>query len=148
MLPADMVGGVSAARAADLEVGGELLKDFVSRVDGVIRTLAASAGNPAKVGEQTIRASSLSNGRADVFPEAHILFAQYNSIHAQLTTLSKTLHLQIEAIGIAVKGAAEGFENLELDQRQRFWAIHWQLESMQDNKSGQYSGEGTSEMEL
>ncbi|GEC06380.1 hypothetical protein SSP24_40350 [Streptomyces spinoverrucosus] len=148
MLPADMVGGVSAARAADLEASGEALGEFVSRVDAVLRTLEESAGDPAKVGAQTIRASSLSNGRADVFPEAQSLYTQYNSVHEQLTTLSKTLHLQIEAIGIAVKGTANGFDELELEQRQRFWAIQWEIDQIQGQKSGQYSGEGKSEMEL
>ncbi|QIJ66754.1 hypothetical protein G7Z13_25805 [Streptomyces sp. JB150] len=146
MLPADMVGGVSAASKADLEVSGELLKDFVSRVDGVLRSLEASAGNPARVGAQTIKPSSLSNGRADVFPEAHSLYTQYNSVHEQLTTLSKTLHLQIEAIGIAVKGAANGFDQLELEQRQRFWAIQWEISQLQERTSGRHDGEGTSGM--
>ncbi|MFC9915160.1 hypothetical protein [Streptomyces sp. NPDC127197] len=146
MLPADMVGGVSAARAADLEASGEALSDFVSRVDAVLRGLEESAGNPSKVGAQTIKASSLSNGRADVFPEAHSLYAQYNSVHEQLTTLSKTLHLQIEAIGIAVKGASIGFDNLEEEQRQRFWAIQWEIDQIQDRKSGQHAGEGKSGM--
>ncbi|MER6344193.1 hypothetical protein ACWC10_07330 [Streptomyces sp. NPDC001595] len=148
MLPADMVGGVSAARAADLEASGEVLSDFVSRVDGVLRTLEGSAGNPTRVGAQTIKPTSLSSGRSDVFPEAHSLYTQYNSVHEQLTTLSKTLHLQIEAIGIAVKGASIGFDALEEDQRRRFWAIQWEIDSMQDKRSDQYAGQGKSEMEL
>ncbi|KOX03685.1 hypothetical protein ADK65_05455 [Streptomyces sp. NRRL B-1140] len=138
------MGGVSAARAADLEVSGELLKDFVDRVDAVLRDLEGSAGNPTKVGAQTIKASSLSNGSAGVFPEAQSLHAQYNSVHEKLTALSKTLHLHIEAIAIGVKGAANGYDQLEDDQRRRFWAIRWELESMQDDKSGQYSREDES----
>ncbi|MEV0240014.1 DUF2563 family protein [Streptomyces sp. NPDC050674] len=145
MLPADM-GGVSAARAADLEVSGELLQDFVDRVDAVLRNLEASAGSPAKVGAQTLRPSSLSNGRAGVFPEAQSLHAQYNGVHEKLTALSKTLHLHIEAIAIGVKGAANGYDTLEDDQRRRFWAIRWELESMQDDKSGQYTREDESGM--
>jgi len=146
VLPADMAGGVSAARAADLEVSGELLKDFVSRVDGVLRNLEGSAGNPARVGAQTIKASSLSNGGAGLFPEAHSLYTQYNGVHEQLTTLSKTLHLQIEAIGIAVKGAANGFDKLEDEQRQRFWEIQWEIDRIQGQQGGQYTGEGKSGM--
>ncbi|MFD7438973.1 hypothetical protein [Streptomyces sp. NPDC059861] len=137
---------MSAARAADLEASGEALGDFVSRVDAVLRTLEESAGNPSRVGAQTIRATSLSNGRADVFPEAHSLYTQYNNVHEHLTTLSKTLHLQIEAIGIAVKGASIGFDKLEEEQRRRFWAIQWEIDQIQGEKSGQYSGKGKSGM--
>lgn len=146
MLPDDMAGGVSAARATDLEVSGELLKDFVDRVDAVLRGLEESAGNPTRVGAQTIKASSVSSGRADVFPEAQSLYSQYNSVHEQLTTLSKTLHLHIEAIAIAVKGAANGYDKLEDEQRRRFQEIRWELESMQDDKSGRHSSKSESGM--
>jgi hypothetical protein len=141
VLPAD-------ASRKDLEVSSKLLKEFVDRVDAVLRDLEESAGNPTKVGAQTIRASSLSNGRADVFPEAQSLYAQYNSVHEQLTTLSKTLHLHIEAIGIGVKGAANGYDKLEDDQRRRFQEIRWELDSMQGDKRGQYARKDKSEMGL
>ena len=72
---------------------------------------------------QGIRKTSLSNGPAPTFPEATNLYDQYHRVHEELTFLSKTLHLQIEATAIAVQGAAHGFENLEEEQRQRFWAV-------------------------
>ncbi|MEU4035702.1 hypothetical protein [Streptomyces collinus] len=134
MLPDDMVGGVSAARAADLEASGDALEDFVGKVDKVLSTLESSAGNPTKVSAQTIRQSSLTSGAESVFPEAHGLYKQYNRVHAELTSLSKTLHLQIEAIGIAVMGANRGFDNLEEEQRQRFWAIQNQIDNIQGAK--------------
>lgn len=134
MLPADMVGGVSATRAADLEVSGDLLTAFVSRVDAVLRDLEGSAGNPTKVGAQGIRKSSLSSASESVFPEAYNLYAQYDRVHQELTSLSKTLHLQIEATGIAVQGAAHGFDKLEEEQRQRFWAIQAEIRDIQDVK--------------
>jgi hypothetical protein len=127
VLPADMVGGVSAARAANLEASGEALSDFASKVDKVLGNLESSAGNPAKVGAQTIKATSLTSGAESVFPEAHGLYSQYTRVHTELTSLAKSLHLQIEAIGIAVQGARVGFDNLEEEQRQRFWAIQEQI---------------------
>ncbi|WP_330337475.1 hypothetical protein [Streptomyces sp. NBC_00557] len=127
MLPADMVGGVSATRAANLEASGEALDTFVKRVDNVLKTLEGSAGNPAKIGAQTINAASLTSGGRDIFPEAHGLYDQYKRVHGELTRLSRNLHLQIEAIGIAVQGARVGFDNLEEEQRQRFWAIQAQV---------------------
>ncbi|MEV5317766.1 hypothetical protein AB0K92_08875 [Streptomyces sp. NPDC052687] len=146
MLPADMVGGASAARKADLEASNEALKKFVSQVDEVLQRLEGSAGNPKRVSAQTISASSLSNGGAGVFPEAHSLYTQYNSVHEQLTTLSKTLHMHIEAIGIAVKGAAHGYTALEDDVRRRFYEIQAEIKEIRQNASGQYTGKDDSGM--
>ncbi|WP_345943379.1 hypothetical protein [Streptomyces sp. SID8352] len=127
MLPADMVGGVSAARAANLEVAGEALGTFVKRVDGVLRDLAGSPGDPKRVGAQTIAPTALNSGAASAFPEAYGLYLEYQRVHEKLTSLSTTLHLQIEAIQIAVQGAHVGFDNLEEEQRRRFWAIQTRL---------------------
>ncbi|MFF0159541.1 hypothetical protein ACFYRY_18695 [Streptomyces sp. NPDC005263] len=128
----DSSGGASASRAADLEVSGELLTQFVNRVDAVLRKLQASAGNPTKVSAQGIRKTSLGNvPDTSTFPEAHRLYEQYDRVHQELTSLSKTLHLQIEATGIAVQGAAHGFDNLEEEQRQRFWAIQTEIRDIQ-----------------
>ncbi|WP_416986076.1 DUF2563 family protein [Streptomyces sp. T028] len=132
MLPMDGSGGVSAASAANLKTSGEALTTFMKRVDAVLADLEKSAGNPTRVGAQTIKAGSLNSGSVAAFPEAQGLYSQYNRVHQELTALSKTLHLQIEAIGIAVKGAHVGFGNLEEEQRQRFHAIQAQISQIQD----------------
>jgi len=142
VLPADMVGGVSATRAANLEASGEALDKFVSRVDAVLRDLEASAGNPTRVGAQTIRQGALSSGTG-AFHEADNLHSQYGAVHQQLTTLSKTLHLQIEAIGIAVQGAKGGFDQLEEDQRRRFWEIQTQITHLHTSGGAKHSGDST-----
>ncbi|MFE4666381.1 hypothetical protein ACFRI7_26755 [Streptomyces sp. NPDC056716] len=119
----------------DLQVD-EALRVFVSRVDEVLRDLEQSAGSPTKVGGQTINASSLGNG-SSIFSEPTELYTQYNRVHNELTTLSKTLHLQIEAYGIAAKGAADGFQNLEEEQRRRFWEIQRQIRELgRDDSTG------------
>ncbi|WP_435796871.1 hypothetical protein [Streptomyces flaveolus] len=141
MLPADMVGGVSAARAANLEVTGEALSTFVKRVDGVLTNLEGSPGNPTRVGAQTIKPGSLAKDPS-AFPEAHALYLQYNQVHEKLTSLSKTLHLQIEAISIAVRGAHVGFDNLEEEQRRRFYAIQMQIKGLQDAGDGKQRTQG------
>ncbi|QTE01274.1 hypothetical protein S1361_28350 [Streptomyces cyanogenus] len=144
MLPSDMVGGVSATRAANLEASGEALDKFVGQVDKVLSALEGSAGNPTKVGAQTIRASSLTSGGESEFPEAHGLYKQYTRVHHELTTLSRSLHLQIEAIGIAVKGARNGFDKLEEEQRQRFWAIQAEIKKLQPKaEDKQHASSGT-----
>ncbi|MFJ8824350.1 hypothetical protein ACIREE_21505 [Streptomyces sp. NPDC102467] len=136
MLPADMVGGPSAARAANLEVTNEALTTFQKRVDAVLRDLDSSAGSPTKVSAQSINKASLHNAGARAFPEAEDLFTAYNAVHTNLVTLSKTLSLQIEAIGIAVQGAHRGFGNLEEEQRQRFWAIQTEISEFQADGKG------------
>lgn len=136
MLPTEMTGGVSAARAVNLEASGEALDKFVKRVDVVLRDLETSAGNPTKVGAQSIRSTSLSAGADGVFPEADGLYTQYNRVHQELTSLSKTLHLQIEATAIAVQGAHRGFDNLEEELRRRFYAIQGEIAELQDAKAG------------
>nr|WP_030657581.1 MULTISPECIES: hypothetical protein [Streptomyces] len=143
MLPSDMVGGVSATRAANLEASGEALGKFVGQVDSVLRALEESAGNPTKVGAQGIRATSLTSGGESEFPEAHGLYKQYTRVHHELTTLSKSLHLQIEAIGIAVAGAHKGFDKLEEEQRQRFWAIQMEIGKLQDKGDGKQHTSGS-----
>ncbi|MFJ3826176.1 hypothetical protein [Streptomyces nodosus] len=132
MIPDDMVGGASPARAADLEASSEALSTFQKRVNALLADFEASAGNPTKVGAQTISASSLNSGSSSAFPEAHGLYAQYNRVHERLTSLSKLLNLQIEAIGIAVQGAQRGFGNLEEEQRRRFWQIQVEIREGQD----------------
>ncbi|MEW2498269.1 hypothetical protein [Streptomyces nodosus] len=131
MIPDDMVGGASPARAADLEASSEALSTFQKRVNALLADFEASAGNPTKVGAQTISASSLNSGSSSAFPEAHGLYAQYNRVHERLTSLSKLLNLQIEAIGIAVQGAHRGFVNLEEEQRRRYWSIQTQIKRIQ-----------------
>ncbi|MBV7698096.1 hypothetical protein [Streptomyces sp. TRM70350] len=142
MLPADMVGGASASRAANLEASGEALTTFMKRVDAVLKDLEASAGSPSKVGSQTIKPTSLSSGQHTVFPEAQSLYLQYNRVHQELTSLSKTLHLQIEAIGIAVKGAHIGFGNLEEEQRRRFHEIQVEIREIQNANDGKRHANG------
>ncbi|MET7681544.1 DUF2563 family protein [Streptomyces sp. NPDC005423] len=146
MLPADMVGDVSATRAANLEASGEALGAFVKRVDAVLKDLEGSAGNPKRVGAQTISRGSLHSGGHGAFNEADDLYHQYNAVHEKLTSLSRTLHLQIEAIGIAVQGAAHGFDNLEEEQRQRFWEIQSEIQAGQDSAGAKRAGHGKSGM--
>lgn len=125
------VGGVSASRAANLEASSEALTTFMKRVDKVLTDLEGSAGNSKRVGAQTIRPTSLNSG-SQAFNEAEDLYLEYNRVHERLTNLSKTLHLQIEAIGIAVQGAHVGFANLEEDQRRRFAQIQAEIKRIED----------------
>lgn len=125
----------------DIELSREALAKFVDQVDEILRNLEASAGSSTKVGSQTIRRTSLASA-GGVLHEADGLYGQYDRVHKELTTLSKSLHLQIEAMGIAVQGAAHGFDNLEEEQRQRFWAIQTQISQIEDAKDGRKRSDG------
>ncbi|MFG2358134.1 hypothetical protein [Streptomyces sp. NPDC048521] len=137
MLPADMVGGVSAA---NLEASGDALKKFVTRVDGVLRDLEKSPGAPTRLQDQSIGQGSLSSA-AGTFHEADALHKTFNAVHERLTSLSRTLHLQIEAIGIAVLGAKGTFDNLEEEQRRRFWEIQAEIDVI-NSKGDKHVGGG------
>ncbi|OIJ91026.1 hypothetical protein BIV25_30290 [Streptomyces sp. MUSC 14] len=115
--------------AANLKVSADALTQFVSTVDGVLKELEGSAGNPTRVGDQTIRHTSLRSGSAG-FHEADALYGTFNQVHQALTNLSKTLHLQIEAIGIAVQGANGTFNDLEEEQRRRFYEIQAEIRNL------------------
>ncbi|MGA4839250.1 hypothetical protein [Streptomyces sp. G45] len=107
---------------ADLKRGLEALKKFRRRIDTLLTEFEGSDGGASKVGHQKIARASFS-GPGAPFPEADGLYSQYDRVHERLTSLSKMLGQQIEAMGIAVHGADVGFDNLEDELRQRFWAI-------------------------
>ncbi|MFI7322936.1 hypothetical protein [Streptomyces venezuelae] len=98
------------------------MKTFRQRINTLLTEFEGSAGGSAKVGAQKVSRASFS-GSGSAFPEADGLYAEYDQVHERLTSLSKMLGDQIDAMGIAVHGADVGFDNLEEDLRQRFWAI-------------------------
>ncbi|MGP4047229.1 hypothetical protein [Streptomyces sp. 2A115] len=138
MLPADM-GGASGSGSADLKVGLEALATFKKRVDTVLATFEGSPGSSTKVAAQKISRASFS-GEGATFAEATGLYAQYDRVHERLTSLSKTLGLQIEALWIAVHGAEIGFGNLEEEQRRRFWEIQSQVEGESEEAEREKNG--------
>lgn len=108
----------------------EALTTFKKRVDGVLSNFEGSPGSATKVGAHTISQASFC-GKGD-FGEAKGLHTQYERVHERLTTLSKSLGLQIEALRIAVHGADVGFDNLEEELRHRFWEIQTQVRHEQE----------------
>ncbi|MFI6688675.1 hypothetical protein [Streptomyces sp. NPDC050485] len=107
---------------AELRRGLEALKTFRDRIDTLLAEFEGSHASPAKIAAHQISRTSFSAGTSP-FPEADGLFTQYHRVHERLTSLSKSLGHQIEAMGIAVHGADVGFDNLDEEARQRFAAI-------------------------
>lgn len=128
---------------ADLKRGLEALKKFRRRIDTLLTEFEGSDGGTSKVRNQKIARASFS-GEAAPFPEADGLYSQYDRVHERLTSLSKMLGDQIEAMGIAVHGADVGFDNLEDELRQRFWAIQTQV-GRAETPVGRESGGRTDE---
>ncbi|MFF1381685.1 hypothetical protein [Streptomyces sp. NPDC058308] len=122
MLPADGHGGTAPSSGADVKRGLEALKTFRQRINTLLTEFEGSAGGSSRIGAQKVSRTSFS-GPGSAFPGADGLHSQYEQVHERLTSLSKMLGEQIDAMGIAVHGADVGFDNLEEDLRQRFWAI-------------------------
>ncbi|MFD9906342.1 hypothetical protein [Streptomyces sp. NPDC059063] len=127
------------------------MKKFRRRIDTLLTEFEGSDGGSSKVGHQKIARASFS-GEGAPFPEADGLYSQYDRVHERLTSLSKMLGDQIEAMGIAVHGADVGFDNLEDELRQRFWAIQTSVRRGQEptgrepgGTSGAQRGHGSSE---
>lgn len=116
--------------AEGLKVGLEALGTFKKRVDAVLSTLEGSPASPQKIAAHALSEASFSG--AGGFAEAKGLHSQYERVHERLTTLSKTLGLQIEAMQIAVMGADGNFSNLEEEQRRRFHEIGTEIRRQQE----------------
>ncbi|WP_202500861.1 hypothetical protein [Streptomyces sp. SID5785] len=140
MLPAEG-GGVSKAAAADLKVGATVLTTFKQRVDKILRDFESSDGGSAKVRDHQVTRAAVTSGSRD-FIEADVLHLQYEQVHTRITSLSKMLGMQIEAMSIASHGAEVGFANLEEDQRRRFWEIQTKID--QEHRAAG-SGQGHSD---
>ncbi|MET9502218.1 hypothetical protein ACFYO5_31725 [Streptomyces sp. NPDC006259] len=124
MLPADMGGG-----AADVRRGLMALSTFKKRVDDLLTAFEDSAGGSSKVAAHSLSETAFGMGN---FPEAKTLHLEYERVHERITTLSKSLGLQLEAMQIAVHGVDVTFDNLEDDLRYRFHAIRTEVNQDRD----------------
>lgn len=124
MRPADMGGG-----AADVRRGLDALSTFKKRVDDLLTTLEGSAGGSSKVAAHSLPQHAFGTGN---FPEAQTLHLEYERVHERITSLSKSLGLQLEAMQIAVHGVDVTFDNLEDEQRYRFHEIRAEVNQSRD----------------
>ncbi|MFD6418340.1 hypothetical protein [Streptomyces sp. NPDC060194] len=115
--------GVRTAAGSGVRRGPDALRAFRRDLDAVLDQLRASAARPAGLAALDLPRRSLS-GTATPFAEADGLHGAYAGVHRQLVSAVEQLDARIEAVGIAVHGVDVGFENLELDLRERFWRIH------------------------
>ncbi|WP_353479676.1 hypothetical protein [Streptomyces sp. ALI-76-A] len=117
-------GLVGAVTAATADVAAELssFTEFRRRVDELIRELKGSQAGPGKVGEEPLARHQFGGGDGS-FREASGLFTAYDTVITELETLSKLLSDSMEGMGIAVLASHKGYENIDLDIRDRMTAI-------------------------
>ncbi|MFI6349912.1 hypothetical protein [Streptomyces sp. NPDC050560] len=105
----------------------------------MLSTFEESPGSASKVGHHTIPRSAFSG--AGAFPEAEGLYTQYHRVHERLTSLSKMLADQIEAMSIATRGADIGYDNLDDDERRRFHEIQTRINREHDKSLREKPGQ-------
>ncbi|GGT41747.1 hypothetical protein [Streptomyces chromofuscus] len=105
------------------------LSKFKERVDDLLRAFEGSAGGASKVAAHSL--SQAAFGMGD-FPEAKALHLEYERVHERITSLSKSLGLQLEAMQIAVHGVDVTFDNLEEEARYRFHQIRAEVNQQRD----------------
>jgi hypothetical protein len=126
--------------AKGLAVKAESLAVFKGRVDKMLSDLEKSQASHTNVGTQGIEHSSYGEG----FAEAGDLAGLYDKVHSRLVALSKTFGEQIEALGIAVQVAKDGYSGVDQEQMERLIAIQQSTEQFyQAPKSSGYDTRST-----
>ncbi|MFJ8009326.1 hypothetical protein [Streptomyces fagopyri] len=117
-------GMFDAAREAAGDVVTELssFTKFRKRVDDLIRDLKGSAAGPGEVGQEQLVRHQFGGG-AGAWTEASGLFSSYETVITELEGLSKLLSDSMEGMNIAVLAAHKGYQNIDLDIRDRMRAI-------------------------
>jgi hypothetical protein len=105
------------------------LSTFKKRVDDLLTAFEDSAGGSSKVATHSLSETAFGTGN---FPEAKTLHLEYERVHERITTLSKSLGLQLEAMQIAVHGVDVTFDNLEDEYRYRFHEIRTEVNQERD----------------
>ncbi|MEU1316161.1 hypothetical protein [Streptomyces tibetensis] len=95
---------------------------FRTRVDELIRDLQGSDAGPRKIGQEQLVRHQLGGGDG-AWAEAAGLFTAYETVISELETLSKLLSDSMEGMGIAVLASHKGYQNIDLDIRDRMAAI-------------------------
>ncbi|MFF2999002.1 hypothetical protein ACFVTC_31300 [Streptomyces sp. NPDC057950] len=88
----------------------------------LIRDLKGSAAGPGEVGQEPLVRHQFGGG-AGAWREASGLFGAYGTVITELESLSKLLSDSMEGMNIAVLAAHRGYQNIDLDIRDRMRAI-------------------------
>ncbi|WP_329814236.1 hypothetical protein [Streptomyces sp. JV185] len=142
------MGGIGAIGAVAPQAVGELVTElssftkFRDRIDELLRDLKASPAGPGKVGEDTMGRERFGGGKGE-WSEADGLHGAYSKVVKELEGLSHLLSDSIEGMSIAVLASHKGYENVDLDVRDRMRAI--QCSTIAHHEAGQVAADATAE---
>ncbi|MEU3859893.1 hypothetical protein AB0F03_21415 [Streptomyces sp. NPDC028722] len=106
--------------------GIDALSKFKRKVDDALKAFEGAPGSPSRLAEHTLSPSSFSGSNIP-FHEATELHGRYEQVHERLTSLSKNLSMQIEALTLAAHAADVTYDGTEDEVRRRFWEIRAHL---------------------
>ncbi|MFD9825644.1 hypothetical protein [Streptomyces violascens] len=118
--PSDALDVVRAAGDVVTELTS--FTKFQQRVDELIRNLKGSPAGPGEVGQERLARDQFGGG-GGAFAEASGLFTSYETVIAELESLSRLLSDSIEGMGIAVLASHKGYQNVDAEIRKRMAAI-------------------------
>ncbi|WP_269853459.1 hypothetical protein [Streptomyces sp. RPT161] len=122
--------------AKGLAVKAESLAVFKGRVDKMLSDLEKSQASHTNIRTQGISYSSYGEG----FAEASDLAGLYDKVHSRLVALSQTFGDQIEALGIAIQMAKDGYSGVDQEQMDRLIAIRQSTEQFYQAPKSSGSG--------
>ncbi|WP_240805424.1 hypothetical protein [Streptomyces sp. A1547] len=124
----------SQQAAADLKIEHDTLSEYQKMVDDLLDDLTGSAADHKKLATNTLPAAKLGSG----FPEADALFKSYTTVVSELEKLSKGLGGLIEAMGIAILSAGNGYTDVDYETKRRMVALAQTAEAQYDPKRDPY----------
>ncbi|MEU7428528.1 hypothetical protein [Streptomyces sp. NPDC040750] len=108
--------------------GIDALQEFKGKLDDALTEFEDGHGGPSKVAQQSLSRTSFGGTNAR-FNEAGELHTAYETVHARLTHLSKTLGLHIESLKLASHAADATYDETEDEVRRRFWHVRAQIDA-------------------
>ncbi|MFC5722735.1 hypothetical protein ACFP1Z_21430 [Streptomyces gamaensis] len=126
------VAGTGEAGGSGLAAELSSLQEFKGRVDELLVKLGDSEAAPPRLSGDRLPADSLGRN----FEAVQALYGAYHTVHEDLATLSQLLSDQIEALGVAVRGAGSGYADVDVEQRDRMWAVQERLRGFYGSGGG------------
>ncbi|MFF8732876.1 hypothetical protein ACF073_41410 [Streptomyces sp. NPDC015171] len=118
---------MSGGSGSGMRRGIDALSKFKKKVDDALKAFEGAPGSPSRLAEHKLSAGSFSGSNIH-FSEAADLHSNYELVHERLTSLSKNLGMQIEALTLATRAADVTYDGTEEEVRRRFWEIRTHLD--------------------
>lgn len=119
----DSISAAGRKAAGDIATELTSFTKFQQRVDELIRDLKGSPAGDGKVGEEQLSRAQFGGGDG-AWADAAGLFTSYRDVIKQLESLSKLLSDSMEGMKIAVLASHRGYQNIDVDIRNRMARIY------------------------